>query len=64
MKYEFLFSTVRICNGTVTIGFSAQIQNLGDTNEKSPIGISTASAAFAEQPKNESVARSRACCIS
>jgi hypothetical protein len=64
MKYEFLFSVDRICNATVTMGFSAQIQNLVDMFEKSPAAFSLPSDDFAEQRKNDSVARNRPCCIS
>ena len=64
MKYEFLFSADRICNATVTMGFSAQIQNLVDMFEKRTNKLVAASAAFAKLRKNDSVARNGPCCIS
>jgi hypothetical protein len=64
MNYEFLFSADRICNATVTMGFSAQIQNLVDMFEKQTDKSDAASAAFAKRRKNDSVARNRPCCIS
>jgi hypothetical protein len=64
MNYEFLFSLDRICNGTVTLRFSALIQNLDASSKKSRRVPGCASEAFAGHPKNDSVARNRACCIS
>jgi hypothetical protein len=47
MIYEFLFSAARICNGTVTLRFSALIQNVAPSFKKAHPGSGCPSEAFA-----------------